>query len=76
MSDEFESFVIGAALTALVCALIPSTSVLGVESEHATKLCAINNGVEYVRGDAFRDGKVVCNNGATFFYTVDKIREN
>lgn len=76
MSGETEGFIVGAIVAALAAAIIPSTVVLGIEASHADKLCLINEGVEYVRGEALRSGKVVCNNGATFYYTVDKIREN
>lgn len=76
MSDEGPLFLVGLAVASAVCALLPSTAVSGAEVKYAEKVCVSNEGVELIRGDSIRDGKVICNNGATFYYTWEDYKEN
>lgn len=64
MNDDF-GLPIGLFLAAIVCALLPNTKVTAHEWAQAAEVCALNGGIDYVRGEgAIRSLKIVCNNGA------------
>lgn len=59
-----EVFFIGLFLGLIFCGFLPNTSVTAAELRAAHSMCAVNGGVEYVRGSGvIRSLKVVCNNG-------------
>lgn len=65
-----EGFFAGAAVMAIIIAVLPPADITLKEVEWAKQSCSTNNGIEYIRPKSywFYRTKAVCKNGAEFYY--------